>query len=150
MGIPRLVSPDDHIQEPAHVWETRLPARLREHGPRVERLQGRCDLGAGDLTFVETGEGSWADVWNYNGRLIPILRIAAAAGLPRDEVDIRPVTFDEIRKGCYDPAWPTWARPASPPLSATPTCSSASAGSSSPSRPTRNSPWPASGPGTTS
>jgi predicted TIM-barrel fold metal-dependent hydrolase len=102
--IPRLVSPDDHIQEPAHVWETRLPARLRDRGPRVERLQGRCDLGAGDLTFVETGEGSWADVWNYDGRLIPILRIAAAAGLPRNEVDIRPVTFDEIRKGCYDPA----------------------------------------------
>ena len=57
MTIPRLVSPDDHIQEPPHVWETRLPARLREHGPRIERLQGRCDLGAGDLTFVETGDG---------------------------------------------------------------------------------------------
>src|SRR5581483_9350649 len=104
MTIPRLVSPDDHIQEPAHVWETRLPARLRDRGPRVERLRGRCDLGAGDLRFVETGEGSWADVWNYDGRLVPILRIAAAAGLPRNEIDITPVTFDGIRKGCYDPA----------------------------------------------
>ena len=82
----------------------RLPARLRHRGPRIERLQGRCDLGAGDLTFVGTGDGRWADVWNFDGRLVPILRIAAAAGLPRDEVDIRPVTFDEIRKGCYDPA----------------------------------------------
>lgn len=44
MTIPRLVSPDDHIQEPAHVWETRLPARLRDRGPRIERLQGPVGL----------------------------------------------------------------------------------------------------------
>ncbi len=62
MAIPRLVSPDDHIQEPAHVWETRLPARLRDRGPRVGRLRGRCGLGAGGLRFVETGGGAWADV----------------------------------------------------------------------------------------
>jgi predicted TIM-barrel fold metal-dependent hydrolase len=104
MGIPRLVSPDDHIQEPAHVWETRLPGRLRDRGPRIERLRGRVDLGAGDLSFVETDDGQVGDVWNYDGKRVPIVRIAAAAGLPRQEVDARPVTFDDIRKGCYDQA----------------------------------------------
>ena len=45
-----------------------------------------------------------ADVWHYDGELIPIVRIAAAAGVPRDEVDARPITYDDMRKGFYDPA----------------------------------------------
>lgn len=103
MTIPRLVSPDDHIQEPAHLWQSRLPQGLRERGPRIERLQGEVNLGAGDLTFVESDDGHIADVWNYDGKRIPIVRIAAAVGVPRNEVDARPVTFDDIRKGCFDP-----------------------------------------------
>jgi predicted TIM-barrel fold metal-dependent hydrolase len=35
---------------------------------------------------------------------VPLVRIAAAAGFGRDQVDARPVTFDDMRKGCYDPA----------------------------------------------
>ncbi|MDQ2649305.1 MAG: amidohydrolase [Actinomycetota bacterium] len=101
--IPRIVSPDDHIQEPPHLWQSRLPARLRERGPRVERLVGRVALNAGDLGFVEDPTGDVGDVWNYDGRLIPVLRIAAAIGVPRDQVDARPVTFDDLLKGCYDP-----------------------------------------------
>jgi predicted TIM-barrel fold metal-dependent hydrolase len=104
MTIPRLISPDDHIQEPAHVWQSRLPERLRERGPRIERLRGGVDLGAGNLSFVESEDGPVADIWHYDGKRVPIVRIAAAAGIPRHEVDARPVTFDEIRKGCYDPA----------------------------------------------
>ncbi|MGH9037076.1 MAG: amidohydrolase family protein [Acidimicrobiia bacterium] len=99
-----MISPDDHIQEPAHVWQSRLPERLRERGPRIERLRGGVDLGAGNLAFVESEDGPVADIWHYDGKRVPIVRIAAAAGIPRHEVDARPVTFDEIRKGCYDPA----------------------------------------------
>src|SRR4051794_29212428 len=32
--IPRLVSPDDHIIEPANLWQDRLPERYRDVGPR--------------------------------------------------------------------------------------------------------------------
>lgn len=104
MSIPRLISPDDHIQSPAHLWQSRLAGRFRETGPRVERLRGRVELGAGDLSFVETDDGVVADVWHYEDKRIPLVRIAAAAGTPRHEVDASPVTFDDIRKGCYDPA----------------------------------------------
>ncbi|MBA3654350.1 MAG: amidohydrolase [Actinobacteria bacterium] len=104
MAVPRVISPDDHIQEPAHVWQSRLPENLRSRGPRIERLKGTVALNAGDLGFVETADGHVADVWNYDGKRIPIVRIAAAVGVPRREVDARPVTFDDIRKGCYDPA----------------------------------------------
>ena len=28
--IPRIISVDDHVVEPAHVWTTRVPARFRD------------------------------------------------------------------------------------------------------------------------
>ena len=35
---------------------------------------------------------------------MPLVRIAAAAGVPRTQVDARPITYDDMRKGFYDPA----------------------------------------------
>jgi predicted TIM-barrel fold metal-dependent hydrolase len=102
--LPRIVSPDDHIQCPAHVWQDRLPARLREAGPRVERLRGEVDLGMGDLRFVDRDDAPFADVWHFDGKRIPLVRIAAAAGYDRDEIDGRAVTYDEMHPACYDPA----------------------------------------------
>jgi predicted TIM-barrel fold metal-dependent hydrolase len=101
--IPRVISPDDHIQEPPHLWQSRLPAKLRDRGPKVERLKGEVALNNGDLGFAETDDGQVGDVWSYDGRRVPILRIAAAVGVPRNQVDARPVTFDDLQKGCYDP-----------------------------------------------
>lgn len=101
--MPKLISPDDHVQAPAHLWQDRLPAALRDRGPRIERLRGRIDLGAGALSFIDDDDGYDADVWHYDDKRIPVARIAAAVGVPRSEMDGRPVTFDDIRKGCYDP-----------------------------------------------
>ena len=41
--IPRIVSADDHVVEPADVWTSRLPAKYRDAGPRVVRDAGRGD-----------------------------------------------------------------------------------------------------------
>lgn len=101
--LPRLVSPDDHVQVPAHVFTDRVPARFRDAAPRIERLRGAADLGAGDIRFVEREGGHLADVWHYDGKRIPLVRIAAAAGYPRSEIDGRPVTYDDMHKACYDP-----------------------------------------------
>ena len=35
--FPKIVSVDDHVVEPAHVWERWLPAKHRDKGPHVER-----------------------------------------------------------------------------------------------------------------
>ena len=102
-AVPRIISPDDHVQAPAHVWQDRLPAALRDRGPRIERLRGKADLGHGDIRFVEDPDGRPADVWHYDGKRIPLVRIAAAAGVPREEVDARAITYDDMRKGYYDP-----------------------------------------------
>lgn len=101
--LPRLISPDDHVQCPSHVFEARLPARLREAAPRIERRRGRADLGAGDIRFVDDEQGHVADVWHYDGKRIPLVRIAAASGYARSEIDGRPVTYDDMHPACFDP-----------------------------------------------
>jgi hypothetical protein len=36
MALPKIISVDDHVVEPPHVWQTWLPEKFRERGPRVE------------------------------------------------------------------------------------------------------------------
>ena len=35
VDLPKIISVDDHVVEPAHVWQTWLPEKHREKGPRV-------------------------------------------------------------------------------------------------------------------
>lgn len=101
----RLISPDDHIQEPAHLWQSRVSAKFRAGAPRVERKKGRCThLGDGYFEFIDdTEKGFTADVWQFDGRQVPILRIAAAVGKQKEPVPFEPCTFEDIREGCYNP-----------------------------------------------
>ena len=32
-----IVSSDDHVQEPGDTWTKRVPAKLRDRAPRIER-----------------------------------------------------------------------------------------------------------------
>lgn len=101
--LPGLISPDDHIQVPAHTFTDRMPAQFRETAPRIKRLKGKADLGAGDIQFIASDEGHWADVWHFDDKQVPLVRIAAAAGYDRREVDGRPVTYDDMHPACFDP-----------------------------------------------
>ncbi len=102
--LPKLISPDDHIQTPAHVWQDRMPQKFRDAAPHIERLRGVVDLGMGDLRFIDRDDAPLADVWHYDGKRIPLVRIAAASGYDRSEIDGRAVTYDDMHKACYDPA----------------------------------------------
>ena len=44
--IPKIISVDDHVVEPAHLWQTWLPVKLRDRGPKVVRR------GVRDIQFV--------------------------------------------------------------------------------------------------
>jgi predicted TIM-barrel fold metal-dependent hydrolase len=79
-----LVSVDDHLIEPPDMFEGRLPARYRDDAPRVTR----------------TDDG--ADVWTFNGSVIPNVGLNAVAGRPREEYGVDPTAFDEMRPGCFD------------------------------------------------
>src|SRR5438128_1366311 len=35
--VPWIISVDDHVIEPPHVWQERLPKKLRDRGPKVVR-----------------------------------------------------------------------------------------------------------------
>jgi predicted TIM-barrel fold metal-dependent hydrolase len=79
-----LVSVDDHVVEPPHLFEGRLPAKYADRAPRVERRP----------------DGS--DVWVFNGAVIPNVGLNAVAGRPKEEYGVEPTAFDEMRPGCYD------------------------------------------------
>tara|TARA_B110000116_G_scaffold196752_1_gene171470 strand:+ start:142 stop:492 length:351 start_codon:yes stop_codon:yes gene_type:complete len=73
--IPPIISVDDHIVEPPHLWKTWLPAKYRDRGPRVERRR------LGDMTWVggakmyeyelDAEDAPWCDVWFYEDLYTP-------------------------------------------------------------------------------
>lgn len=102
--IPWFVSVDDHVVEPPHVWTSRLPARYRDRGPRYERLPvGRTRYDNGGFVTEDDANGVVTDVWCFESIRKPIRRNIAAAGLDRSEMDLSPISFEEMRKGVYDP-----------------------------------------------
>jgi predicted TIM-barrel fold metal-dependent hydrolase len=101
--IPRIVSVDDHVIEPAHVWQDRLPARYRDVGPRVIQERGNMSFVGGNFSYEPDPEGRLGDWWVYEDKRVPQTRLSAAAGFERDEVKVVGITYDEMRDGCYDP-----------------------------------------------
>ncbi|MFC5753908.1 amidohydrolase family protein [Actinomadura rugatobispora] len=85
MSFNWFISVDDHLIEPARLWQERLPQRWRDTGPRIVR--------DGDSEF-----------WVYEDRQIVTTGLNAVAGKKREEFSPEPITYDEMRPGCYDPA----------------------------------------------
>jgi len=79
-----LVSVDDHICEPADMFEAHVPEKYREYMPRV--------------VTEEDGTQQW---WygNIRGRN---LGLNAVAGKPPEFFNVNPLSYDEMRPGCYD------------------------------------------------
>lgn len=84
----RLMSADDHMIEPRHLWVDRVPTRYRDGCPRIVEQDGR-------------------EAWLYEGELtyIPMGSCRALPGFDEAGYPPAPGTarFDEIHPGCYDP-----------------------------------------------
>jgi len=78
-----LISVDDHVLEPGHVWQDRVAARYRDAAPRL----------------VRDGDG---EAWIYDGKRMVTPGLGAVAGRSREEFSFEPITYDEMRPGCYD------------------------------------------------
>jgi len=104
--LPWVISVDDHVVEPPHVWQRWLPATLRDRGPRVER--DTCETviapGTGAAQYRRGGDGKVTDWWVYEDVLRPIPQVMACVGFPRESLTVEPLRFDEMRPGCYEPA----------------------------------------------
>ena len=84
----RLMSADDHLIEPPHLWVDRVPAQVPRRLPAHRR--DRRSPGVvyeGEITYIPMG--SCRRCRGTTRRAIP-----PAPGTAR---------FDEIRPGCYDP-----------------------------------------------
>jgi len=104
--IPKIVSVDDHVIEPANVWQDRLPAAYKEVGPRLDRRKVKNMKFVGGVfsyeAAAENEDGTWCDWWLIEDLQYPLTRLSAAAGYPRDEITVSPITMDDMRKGCWD------------------------------------------------
>jgi predicted TIM-barrel fold metal-dependent hydrolase len=85
----QLISVDDHLVEPPHVWQDRLPAAYREAGPRIVREE------------IEGAEP--ADVWHYEGRRYQQIGLNAVAGKRPEEYGTEPLRYTDMIPGCYEP-----------------------------------------------
>ncbi|MBK6310251.1 MAG: amidohydrolase [Candidatus Microthrix sp.] len=103
MDIPKIISIDDHVIEPADVWQNRLPAKYREVGPRVIQERGKMQFVGGVFSYEPSDEGELCDWWLYEDLRVPQTRLSAAAGFSREEVKVTGITYEEMRDGCYDP-----------------------------------------------
>src|SRR3954453_19792921 len=79
-----MISVDDHVLEPAHVWQDRMPARYRDAAPKV---------------MNENGD----EFWQYGGRKYPMSGLSAVAGKKSDEISPHALSFADMRPGCYEP-----------------------------------------------
>ncbi|MGE3620203.1 MAG: amidohydrolase family protein [Acidimicrobiia bacterium] len=81
-----IVSVDDHVVEPPHMFDGRLPRRFADTAPRV----------------VEDTGG--AQAWLFEDELLHSIGLSAVVGRPRRNYNVDPSRFEQMRPGCYDPA----------------------------------------------
>ena len=79
-----MISVDDHVVEPAGVWQERVPRDLKAAAPRVVPFESGL-------------------AWEFGGQSYPINGKSAVAGRPPSEWRLGPVTYDDMRPGAYDP-----------------------------------------------
>lgn len=102
--IPRIISVDDHVIEPPHLWETWLPASLRDRGPKVVRDTYGVEWVQGNQVFRKGGDGPETDWWIYEDLAWCHQMLNACAGYDESEWWMGPISFEQMRPGCYDPA----------------------------------------------
>jgi predicted TIM-barrel fold metal-dependent hydrolase len=105
-SLPKIISVDDHVVEPAGVWVDRLPAKYHEVAPRNVRAPVKeMSFIGGKFTAVpgDPGDpGDPVDWWFYEDLRRPLTRLDTAVGFGRDEITLKGVTYDDMRQGSHD------------------------------------------------
>src|SRR4051812_1315444 len=83
LDLDWLISVDDHVIEPANVWQDRVPAKFKDLAPRL--------VSDDDM-----------DYWEFNGRRAPTSGLSVAAGRRKEEFSPLPMSYRDMRDGCYD------------------------------------------------
>jgi predicted TIM-barrel fold metal-dependent hydrolase len=78
-----LVSVDDHVIEPGHVWQQYVPQRFRDDAPKL----------------LKDDDGYWR--WHYDGRHATLTSLGAVAGTPRSTWSPMPLDWDNLGHPAY-------------------------------------------------
>ncbi|MFV8817960.1 amidohydrolase family protein [Haliea sp. E17] len=78
-----IISVDDHVSEPADMFDQHLPAELKDRAPKLKSVDG-------------------ADYWVYEGIVLPNTGLNAVVGRPKEEYGMEPQGYAEMRPGNYD------------------------------------------------
>ncbi|MDZ7675408.1 MAG: amidohydrolase family protein [Acidimicrobiales bacterium] len=85
MPINWFISVDDHLIEPERLWQERVPEKYKDIAPKIVR--------DGDQEF-----------WTYEDREIVTSGLNAVVGKSKEEFSPEPISYDDMREGCYEPA----------------------------------------------
>ena len=99
-----LVSVDDHVVEPAHTFEGRLPRDLADRAPRIVELDVGVEISREHQNLPSiVAHKPGREVWVYEDKVFAQVGLNAVAGY-KDYADLRfePTSFAEMRPGCYD------------------------------------------------
>jgi predicted TIM-barrel fold metal-dependent hydrolase len=100
--MPNLVDVDAHVVEPPGVWIDRLPSKWHDVGPRVELLPAGVPKLVGTGYVEQPGtEGPPVAWWRYEDLAVTLKRTIAAAGYDYDEVELKSISYDDMRPGCW-------------------------------------------------
>src|SRR6185312_16345643 len=79
-----LVSIDDHMIEPPHMYENHVPNKWADAAPKVVHEDG-------------------IDQWEFQGeKTSTSFGMSATVGWPSEEWGFNPGTYTELRPGCFD------------------------------------------------
>lgn len=81
--IAPLVSVDDHLLEPANIFENRLPQQFRARAPRIVRLDG-------------------VDHWTFEDTSVPLQSGDAMVTWEPEDYQLQPVSIDDVRAGTWN------------------------------------------------
>jgi predicted TIM-barrel fold metal-dependent hydrolase len=97
-----MISVDDHAVECPDLWERWLPQKFRNDAPRVHRVPYEM-VPANRQPFRPAASGPEADFWRFGELWQGIPRTSASVGLDHADITNVPISFEEMRPGCYDP-----------------------------------------------
>lgn len=100
-AVPWIISVDDHLIEPPDLFHDRLPAKFREQTPRVVHLPWKRGGESRALGITPATSGPTTDFWHVEDIYVAIPTVEVAAGMPPEQVTHEPISFAEIRPGCY-------------------------------------------------
>ncbi|MGL5839313.1 MAG: amidohydrolase family protein [Sphingorhabdus sp.] len=79
-----IISVDDHVVEPANMFDQHIPLAQRELAPRLER------------------DEHGADFWVYEDMRVPNIGLNAVAGRVPEEYGCEPQSLEQMRRGAWD------------------------------------------------